>query len=337
MQEACRTMEIPLCEIKVGGVPFLFLRLGRRPGLWLGIATAVAILLISRWFVWSVDVTGNERMTVSEVLSELEECGFGVGSYIPKVRMGELETRVLIASDKISWISVHMEGTVAKVQIIEHVPAREIKTKPANLVAAADGQIELIELYRGNCVVKIGQAVRRGELLAGGVYDSQAVGVRFTRAAGRVLARTEHRFSVEIPLRQEKKVYSDKKIDGIELNFFGKTVKIFKNSRNAGGECDIIRREFGHASIGGRTLLIGISVTYRVEYVTETVAVPPEEAERQAYLSLETRLTSLSEDAELLQKEISVVVTESACILDCRLLCIEDIAVQTEFEILEEP
>jgi hypothetical protein len=142
---------------------------------------------------------------------------------------------------------------------------------------------------------------------------------------------------VEIPLCQEKKVYSDKKIDGVELNFFGKTVKIFKNSRNAGGECDIIRREFGHASIGGRTLPIGISVTYRVEYVTETVAVPPEEAERQAYLSLETRLTSLSEDAELLQKEISVVVTESACILDCRLLCIEDIAVQTEFEILEEP
>ena len=40
---------------------------------------------------------------------------------------------------------------------------------------------------------------------------------------------------------------------------------------------------------------------------------------------------------QLLRKDISTTLTESALILDCTVLCIENIAVQSEFEIVERP
>jgi similar to stage IV sporulation protein len=139
-------------------------------------------------------------MTESEIRKELKAGGLFVGSYIPALHIGELENRVLLSSDTLSWITVNLDGTVARVQVIERTEpqAGETGRLPANLVAGADGQIELIQLYRGNCLVKMGQAVKKGELLVSGIYESASVGLRYTRAAGQVLARTERVIRLEV-------------------------------------------------------------------------------------------------------------------------------------------
>ncbi len=334
----CQSEGIAVTASGDRGLPFLFYRYRRRVGLMLGSVLAVILMVLSSRVVWDIRISGNTTLTDAEVRAELKACGLGLGSYIPSLRTEELENRVLIASDRISWISVYLDGTVARVQIIEHsAPPEEEGRLPANLIAACDGQIETVELYRGNCIVKTGQAVKKGELLVSGLYDSQISGYRYTRAAGNVYARTEKAFRVEIPLSYEEKVYEPSVCSEICLHFFDFSIKIFKRTGNGEGMCDIIEEEKGPELFGLSALPFGITLEKQLPYTVETRTRTPEEATEAAYAALAHELSALSEETKLLKKSVTLTWSETSLILDCTLECIENIAVQSEFEISELP
>ena len=327
-------------EIKVlgaQGLPVLLRRCFRRTGLILGALLSVILILLSGRVVWDIRIDGNESMTDSQVLEELSECGLKIGSYIPKLQTGELENRVLLRSDRISWIAIVLDGTVAEVQVVEHreEPPMENMSHPANLIAAADGQIELLQLYRGAPVVKVGQAVKKGELLVSGLYETSAGGYRYTRAAGSVLARTEHILEVEIPLSCTEKVYQDAKYTEGVLNFFGFSIKIFKNSRNLTEEYDIIKVEKSFSLPGFSDLPLSLELTRCLPFEEHEVERTPEVALELAYVELDRRLALLSRDTQLLKKRVVTTLTDTALILRCEVLCVEDIAMSAEFEIVE--
>jgi guanylate kinase len=56
-----------------------------------------------------------------------------------------------------------------------------------------------------------------------------------------------------------------------------------------------------------------------------------------AFEQLAGDLSRLSEEAQILQKNISTTITDTALTLDCSVLCIENIAEQVEFDVLEKP
>ena len=61
----------------------------------------------------------------------------------------------------------------------------------------------------------------------------------------------------------------------------------------------------------------------------------PEEALELAYIALSSRLSALAGEAELLQKQITTKIGEDSIVHVCQVSCIQDIAVQQEFEITE--
>ncbi len=322
-------------EPEVGrfGLPHLFYTHRHRWGLFLGGLCALVLFWLSAHFVWSVRVTGNEKLTATQVRTLLAAGGLEIGSYLPELHMSEIETRVLLESDELAWISVHMEGTVAVVQVIERNPPPQNSSLPANLVAARDGQIEYLELYRGTPVVKTGQAVRAGDLLVSGVRDSQTVGFQVTRAAGKVLARTDREFTVEVPLSYEEKVYESAKTGRITLQFFKFSMNFFENSGNRVPLCDIIEMKSSAERIGLKDLPVSVCRQVIRPYRTEPRQRTPEEALDFAYADLERELSGLSSDIRILRKDLSTTITDTALILTCHLYCLEDIALQTEFEV----
>ena len=329
---------IAVSALEVGGLPRYLWRLKGRFGLLLGALAASLLLGLASGVVWDVRVSGNTTVSAGEVIRELDACGFGVGSRLSGVDTDALENRVLLRSDRLSWISIQLDGTVARVQVVERVEKAETpKTKPANLVAAQGGQIELLELYRGESVVHIGQAVQKGELLVSGVYDSQTRGYRYTRAAGRVLARVEHRITVEIPLQYLEKQVTEDRISEIELNFFQKKMKIFKSTGNGEGACDIIEEVNGFSKWGLQNLPISFTKYIQRYYEEIPTTRTSEQALAEAYRVLDERLAELSSDMQLLRKDISTTLTDEALILECTVLVIENIAEQVEFEVEGEP
>ncbi len=323
------------------GLPRFLGQVAERKGLVVGAVLAVVLIVLSGLFVWDVQVSGNAELTEGEIIEELRACGFGVGSYLPALRVREIENRVLMASERIGWLSINTVGTVARVQVIEHLvgedagDSQSVGKRPANLVALCDGQIEYFELYRGNAMVTAGQAVKAGELLVSGLYDSQTGGFRYTRAAGRVLARTQRVLTVEIPLVYEEKVYEESILEGLTVHFFDFSYKFFKNSGNQDILCDIIKYNSNLGQLGNNRLPMSFSRTEIHPYHLEERQRSAEEALELCYRELELQLSELSGDVQLLQKEITTEVRDGSVALVCTLTCIENIAVVQEFEIVE--
>ena len=336
---ACRARDIQAEALAYRGVPRFLKEVGKRAGLVAGAFLALALVIASGLFVWDVQVSGNESLSEEAVIAELRACGFGVGSYLPTLQVRDIENRVLMSSDRIGWISINTQGTVAQVQVIEHVegiPGVEGESNvklPANLIANGDGQIEYLELYRGNAVVKVGQAVKKGELLVSGLYDSQTGSFRYTRAAGRVMARTERVLQIEIPLSYEEKIYEEPVLQDVELCFFNFSRKIFKNSGNAGVLCDIIKYNSTLGKLGYNRLPVSLVRTFVRPYHTEWRERSAEQALALCYEQLGGELSALSREVQLLQKEIITEIGEGSVILTCTIVCIENIAQQQEFEI----
>lgn len=330
---AAKREAIPLRETR-GGLPFLLRRFRARAGLLAGAVCAVFLLVLSQRFVWSVRVIGNDRLTAGDVRRQLAGQGLEVGSYIPSLRVGEIETRVLLLSDDVAWIAVHLDGTVAVAQVVERAPVPEKTDRPANLIAARDGQIEGLELYRGHAAVGIGQPVRAGDLLVSGVYDSATVGYRYTRASGRVLARTERILRVEIPLSYEEKVYGKEQSGGIEFHFFKFSLNFSKNSRKSTPLCDIIETTTGNDWLGLHDLPVSLlRRTYR-PYDMVPAERTAEQALELAYAELDRELSGLSPEVQLVGKRVATTITDAGVILECTLDCVENIAVQVEFDVV---
>ncbi len=334
----CRERGLSVEVIGASGIPFFLFSLRRRPGLALGLPLGLCLLFLSGFFVWDIEVTGNQTLTAGEVRELLEEASFGVGSFIPGVEIRDLENRVLMTSSELSWIAVNLSGTVARVQVIERraLPqSEEDASRPANLIAACDGQIEFLQLYRGAPVVTVGQAVKKGELLVSGIYDSGTVGFRYTRAAGEVMARTEHTYRIEIPLAKLEKHYEETACRSVTLHFFNFSWEIFKNTGNQSSSCDIIKKDKVFSWFGTRPLPFFLTVTSAQTYAEREIRRTPEEALEAAYAALEEELEARSGELRLLEKRITTEMNDTALVLTCTVSCIENIAVPSEFEIRE--
>ena len=330
----CEKEGIALTVRKKRGLPQLWEKYRGRIGLFVGFLFVTLLFILSRGMIWNVRIEGNDRLSETRILTLLAENGVEVGNSLRRLDIDLIEGNILLAEKDISWISLFVTGTTVNVEIRETERGNAIETTTANLVALCDGQIERIEVFDGNVVVKKGDVVRKGELLVSGVYDMPIGGtLRTTRAFGEVFARTIHEYSVEIPLKYEKKVYTGREWSEKTLKFFAKDIKVFTNTGKAPPSCDIIYYENMLRFFGGEALPVGIHTVLYREYVYQTVCLDAQTAAEYAFAELEREMSELSEQAELFGKTISFELTEQAYILNCRVACVENIAVTQDIQI----
>lgn len=320
---------------KKRGIPIFLEKYKYRVGIYLGLVCALALIVCSHRFVWDIEVTGNESVTSSEIREILREHGFTVGSYIPGVNTDRIENRILIDSDKISWISINIIGTVAEVQVRENVvPERdETPRSPANLVAKKSGLVEEVRIFRGKAMVGAGKFVEKGDLLVSGLFDSVQEGFRYTRAAGEIYARTVEEFYIEIPYEYEKKEYTGVEYCDKYLIFFDYSMNISKKSGNDTSLYDKINIVENCSLFGAIPTPFSLRSEKYLEYETVYETRSPSAAEELAYYELGCRLSEISNSATLIKKTVTPYARDDRFILHCRLVLIENIAQTKEFEV----
>ncbi len=334
---------IPLCTVKIGGLPRYFWRLVGRPGLIVGGIAGLLLYVAATHVVWDIRISGNQTISDRAIEETLAACGFTVGSSLRDFHADETENRALLHDERLSWISINRRGTVAYVEVREavHTPP-PVSTAPADIVASAGGIIEWIELTAGNVRVAAGMTVSPGDLLVSGLYDSERYGILYTRAEARVFARTVRVMTVEIPLKYDQKTYLDSSYDGSlgicqekSLIFFGRHIKFSKKTGNDMGICDTIEKEAILSPVSSVDFPISVRTVWYLPYTVTTATRTYAEAEELAYVELARRIAALPR-TELLNKTVSVARTPDALVLTCTLTCIEDIGLVREIEIVGE-
>ena len=296
---------------------------------------SVLLFLASQSVIWRIDVTGNERLSKERIMDSLLQNGLYIGGRISKIDTDFIEHRIMINDDEVAWISINIVGTVARVEVKEDIDT-EIKqesTKPSNLISKFDAQIVSLEILSGFINVKEGDFVRRGELLASGIYESEKAPSRYSRASGKVFGRVTQEFKVEIPLLQVKKVLTGEIITKKKLIFFGKSIKFFINYRNLPTSYDIINYVYTLNPFSLGELPISLSVDEYYGYEMVEMEISEDEAIEQAYDMLRAQIDEVLPDVQILKKSLQGEIVDGKYVLKCTVTAICDIAEQVEFEV----
>lgn len=318
------------------GLPALLDRYRGRWGIPVGVLVFAVLVWQSCTVVWEVDVSGNERMSKREIITMLEEFGFGVGSRFGGIDFDKMQNDFLLTTDEIAWIAVNMEGTVAHVQVRENLGGKSSgndTANAANVIAAEDGQIVEVRVAGGRAAVQRGDIVRTGDLLISGVLTVREDGLRFEYGKGEVLAQVRREIVVQSPLTREEIVPTGRETVRKTLKFFAKDVKLFRNSRIEYVTYDTIIMEKQLSLPGGITLPLWITTQTLRETETVTVQVTKEEAFADAAIRLREEMNVLLDDAEILSIETERVLDNGLCKIIAHAVCLADIARTSEIEI----
>lgn len=320
------------------GLPYIATKILSRPGLIAGMIAALLIVSLGNRVLWDVRVEGNEALNDDEIKAALAEHGVVPGARLEELDIGMIQTAIEMSNEDIAWISVNVIGTVAYVEVIEAItPPAEADPEGdgTNLVASHDGVIVGFEVIAGEPTAEIGQTVRAGELLVSGLLDSERFGWRAIESKGRVFARVEYDFEVEIPYEYTVRYAEKSEICEISMIFFSLRQKFFKNYGFSGSEYDKIYSDIYIYSSEGATIPIGISLV-KAPIFTETVLTRnPSEAVDLAYFELNRMILSELPNAEILSKTVSGEENAdgTAYRLVCNVTCIENIAEERKFYI----
>ena len=337
-QKICRERGIAAKTELLGGFPYWLACLKKRPGLLIGFLLAFIMISLGNRVLWDVRIEKNDCLPDYELICILEDYGVRPGAFISKLEIGDIQTRIEADNEEIAWISVNVIGTVAYVEAIGEVVPPEKESPPwdgTNLVAARDGTVVGFEVIAGEPIVSAGQPVLEGELLVGGLIDSERFGYRAVEARGKVFALTEYVFETEIPYEYTVRTPEKKEICEISLFFFGLKQKFFKKGGFLGSEYDKIYSDIYIYSKNGVKVPVGLSVVSCPIYTETTKKRTYGEAADLAHFEINRQILSLLPDAEIVSKSYEIGESDdaSAYRLVCRVSCIDDIAKPVPFYI----
>ena len=314
------------------GLPVIVSRYAKRPGVIAGILLFAVILWFSSHIIWDIRITGNKTVPDSEIEESLRELGCRTGAFIPFLDFYWLCNEFLIGNPDISWISVNMKGNVAYVELRESQKRAELEDKsfPANLVARYSGIIQGCYVYEGRSAVKTGEAVHEGQLLISGVYDSKTRGSRLVHADGEVWAQVTRTVTVEVPMEQERKVYTGRSVSEKNIKIFEKTINLFANGRKINGLYDIIENERRIVLFDAVELPVFLHETRYDEYTMEQWELTEAEAASRAEAEMADLIAKEFAGADILSRQTSAGMDNSGEIpiyrIACEIVCVENIA-----------
>ena len=228
------------------GAPYFLDWLRSRPALAAGLVACGAALVLSSFFIWDFEVTGNHRVPEEQILRALEHAGVQRGVFGMVLDGADIRNHVLLDVPELVWIQVNVSGCRAYVEVRERRNWPELldRKTPSNVVARRPGLI--LELHAGDGVMLTppGTVVQEGELLISGVEDTDTVGARVLAGRGSAKARTWYTLTARTPLETREKRYTGKKQRRAAAVFGTRRVKFFSNSSETGQNCDKITRRY---------------------------------------------------------------------------------------------
>ncbi len=185
---------------------------------------AIAAAFASNLFVWRIEVDGAEGAMRMQVIEVINNCG--VRAFSTKASVDEKRiAQALRETVGISAASVAMRGNVLAVSVLTSEEPQPPESGGNVLKSAFDGVITRIVVESGTATVKVGDTVKRGDVLITGelysVSDGSLIGE--TKARGRAYATVT--FGYSFPIASSDLIgRTGERTERTTLSLFGLTV-----------------------------------------------------------------------------------------------------------------
>ncbi|MFV0392812.1 MAG: sporulation protein YqfD [Coprobacillaceae bacterium] len=149
-------------------------------------------ILVSSYFIWGVEIIGNNPTTNQKITEILNELHIDVGDKLRSYQeLNEIyDTLKETLQQDIDYLNIYQSGSVLMVEYTNNKSASEKEISFQNLYAKKDGVIQKIEVSGGQILVKENQYVRAGELLVQNTITSTDGETKIIPVEGHIYAYT---------------------------------------------------------------------------------------------------------------------------------------------------
>ncbi len=198
------------------GLPFSLPGLMKRKVFVLGLFLAVAFWILSSFYIWDIEITGNYQITEDVFQDFLEQNQVSIGMKRQDLDIEELEKQIRRSFPQVTWASARLDGTKLLIDIKENdapIIIQEPDTTPgSDLVAEYDGVIVAMIVRSGVPKVAIGDSVEQGAVLVEGripVYneDTTVREYQYVDADADILLEHSAEFTARLPFDHIEKEY----------------------------------------------------------------------------------------------------------------------------------
>lgn len=315
------------------GTPFLLRRIKRRWGLFAGGLFCLVIVWCSSFYIWELEVSGNETVSQGEILRALDELGVEIGTNRLLVNQEYLSNEMLQKIPELSWFALNISGSraVAQVQECEAEPKMLDALLPTSVYAEKSGVLTKVTVLNGTGLFKVGDAVSEGEILVSGRMDSLSTGARYVHSIAEIYAETQYDLEAEIPLETVTKSYTGANREKYALILGDARLNLCFMGRNQTGSYDKITTINKLRLWDGTALPIGlVKETYQA-YEPICAAVDPEAAEKLLQERLAQQLErEIGEGGEIRSASFHALTEEGLLRVQMHAVCVEEIGVERE-------
>ena len=201
------------------GIPFFFHKYRKRRLFFTGVVAAVVLIYFMTFFVWDIQIEGNQRITNETLLEYLKEQDISHGMSKHKIKCEEIVKNIRKDFDDIIWVSVSTEGTRLHIHVKENTDTFEMQmeeTIPSDILADKAGIVKSIVTRNGVPQVKVGDEVTEGMVLVSGTIDvlndaKEVVSHRYVESDADIVMETAIHYKEVLSKKYDVKEYTKKK------------------------------------------------------------------------------------------------------------------------------
>ena len=314
-----------------GGV---FSRLLSRPILIAGICFLLFLILYLPGKILFVTVEGNNRIPDNQILEQAESCRISFGCPRRYVRSEQMKNMLLERIPELKWVGINTYGCLAVIQVREREAEESIEDieGTGNIVASRDGVIRSVEIWKGDPLCQVGDAVKEGDILVSGFVDYGIV-TQAQRAKAEIYANTSREITVQTPLN----CLSRGPVIAIEKKYgliIGKNrINFYKGSRIFDTGCVKMYTEEYLTLPGGFVLPVAFIQEVWITYEMQDTRVDSQYADALMRDVSRGYVNSLMVAGEILDQEETVSASEFGYQLYGKYSCLEMIGREKNEEI----
>lgn len=192
------------------GLKFKVSKYKLRLGLIIGLIGSLAFLTYMQNIVYEIEIIGNEKISNTTILKELEDLGIKKNSLITSMDFQYAKQAIVLNQPQLSWLSINRYGNKLTVLVSERHIAPELEDSyPCDIVASRTGLILYMEVYAGEPLVEVNHTVLAGEKLVSGTLISERLDiVNKVHANAKIIAQVQFDKTLAIDINQYLKEYT---------------------------------------------------------------------------------------------------------------------------------
>ena len=169
------------CRVRIEkkkGLPFIFNKYRKRKIFIVFLMLALLVILVCSNYIWNIEITGLDKIQYADIAVQLEENGLKIGELKGKIDTKKIIESIRLERKDIAWLGISIDGTNARVEIVEAKEKPEIVNEEdfCNIVADRDCIITKMNVQNGTAKTKAGDIVKKRRYIGGGDYTRQIYG-----------------------------------------------------------------------------------------------------------------------------------------------------------------